>query len=170
MTVMYIYKFILLNNERELMSNRSSLLSLFLSPGDDDRPEIIELSEFNAADPRFAFCSPRKGREDGEQEDEEYRDQRQQYRFREVSGHEHDYRQLQYPEPNLSEGEGYNNEDSVSQVNFSDGDIPKMKMEEVRMNASGLGLADGHYSYINLHVGKFFMVSKTIAYNIYTPS
>ncbi|KAK4323895.1 hypothetical protein Pmani_005447 [Petrolisthes manimaculis] len=99
--------------------------------GDDDRPEIIELSEFNASDGQFALCTPRKGSEDGEQEDEEYRDQRQQYRFREVTGHEHDYRQLQYPEPNLSEGEGYNNEDSVSQVNFSDGDIPKMKMDEV---------------------------------------
>lgn len=45
-----------------------------------------------------------------------------------------------------------------------------MKMEEVRRDASGLGLADGHCSDIDQHVGKFVMVSKTLAYNIYTPS
>ncbi|ROT66502.1 Sodium channel protein 60E [Penaeus vannamei] len=44
--------------------------------------------------------------------------------------HEHDYRQLPFPETNLSEATNYN-EDSVSEVNLSDGNIPKMKLDEI---------------------------------------
>lgn len=109
--------------------------------GDDDRPEIIELSDLNQEDSQFAFCPPRRNRE------QEYHGQRYQeyssndypseeypigeYRqgYSNEYGHEHDYHQLQFPE---SEGEGGNNEDSVSEVNLSDGNIPKMKLEEVR--------------------------------------
>lgn len=124
-----------------------SFIKNHLSPrhlftGDDDRPEIIELSELNQDDDSpFAFCSPQRTR------DEEYNGQRYQeftsneypseeypvgeYRqgYSNEYGHEHDYHQLQFPE---SEGEGGNNEDSVSEVNLSDGNIPKMKLEEVR--------------------------------------
>ncbi|XP_050730127.1 sodium channel protein 60E-like isoform X4 [Eriocheir sinensis] len=107
--------------------------------GDDDRPEIIELSELNQEDSPFAFCPPPKTKE------QEYRGQHYQeftsndypseeypvgeYRqgYSNEYGHEHDYHQLQLPE---SEGEGGNNEDSVSEVNLSDGNIPKMKLEE----------------------------------------
>lgn len=111
----------------------------YYSTGDDDRPEIIELSELNQEDSPFAFCPPPKTRE------QEYRGQHYQeftsndypseeypvgeYRqgYSNEYGHEHDYHQLQFPE---SEGEGGN--DSVSEVNLSDGNIPKMKLEEVR--------------------------------------
>ncbi|XP_069172735.1 sodium channel protein 60E [Procambarus clarkii] len=114
--------------------------------GDDDRPEIIELSDFNSAEPQFAFCTRISSQH--ENRDQEYPEQQfreypaseysQEYHTGEYPqdysneyGHEHDYHQLQFPESNLSEGEGYNNEDSVSEVNLSDGNIPKMKLDEM---------------------------------------
>ncbi|XP_069952199.1 sodium channel protein para-like isoform X2 [Cherax quadricarinatus] len=114
--------------------------------GDDDRPEIIELSDFNSAEPQFAFCTRVSSQH--ENRDQEYTEQQfREYPAREYSqeypvgeyrqdysnefGHEHDYHQLQFPESNLSEGDGYNNEDSVSEVNLSDGNIPKMKLDEM---------------------------------------
>ncbi|XP_068207434.1 sodium channel protein 60E-like [Palaemon carinicauda] len=124
--------------------------------GDDDQPEIIELSDFNPGDPQFALCSQAKRHQpdgsDGEGMESEYRDgpegEYHQYtsagvpreypptgEYRDESGndysHEHDYHQLQFPESNLSEGNGYNNEDSVSEVNLSDGNIPKMKLDAI---------------------------------------
>ncbi|KAK8392889.1 hypothetical protein O3P69_013130 [Scylla paramamosain] len=107
--------------------------------GDDDRPEIIELSEFNQGDDQFAFCQPRKSTQQerrsqqyqdytsSDQPPEEYSTGEYQQGYSNEYGHEHDYHQLQFPE---SEGEGGNNEDSVSEVNLSDGNIPKMKLEE----------------------------------------
>ncbi|XP_045110283.1 sodium channel protein 60E-like isoform X5 [Portunus trituberculatus] len=107
--------------------------------GDDDRPEIIELSEFNQGDEQFAFCQPRKSMQQeyrgqqyqeytpSDQPPEEYSTGEYQQGYSNEYGHEHDYHQLQFPE---SEGEGGNNEDSVSEVNLSDGNIPKMKLEE----------------------------------------
>ena len=113
-------------------------------PGDDDRPEIIELSEFNQGDNPFAFCAPKRSTEQeyrsqqyqeytsSDHPPEEYPIGEYQQPYSNEYGHEHDYHQLQFPESNLSEGEGGNNEDSVSEVNLSDGNIPKMKLEEVR--------------------------------------
>lgn len=121
--------------------------------GDDDRPEIIELSDFNPAEPQFALCAKVSSQQ--EYENQDYSGQRyrgfssseyastQEYPVGEYPQgynseyvHEHDYHQLPYPETNLSEGEGYNNEDSVSEVNLSDGNIPKMKLDEVRLEVS----------------------------------
>lgn len=110
------------------------------STGDDDRPEIIELSELNQDDSPFAFCPPPRTREQeyhsqhyqeytsSDYPSEEYPVREYRQGYSNEYGHEHDYHQLQFPE---SEGEGGNNEDSVSEVNLSDGNIPKMKLEEV---------------------------------------
>ncbi|XP_066950871.1 sodium channel protein 1 brain-like isoform X1 [Macrobrachium rosenbergii] len=122
--------------------------------GDDDRPEIIELSDFNPGEPQFALCSRAKRHQpdgsDGEGMESEYKDCSEGEYFQFASSgvpreypstgeyqeestndysHEHDYHQLQFPESNLSEGNGYNNEDSISEVNLSDGNIPKMKLD-----------------------------------------
>lgn len=117
------------------------------SAGDDDRPEIIELSDFNPAEPQFKLCSRVSSEHEYESQDYSERQYRefpsseytQEYAVGEYQqdcsndyGHEHDYHQLHFPETNLSEGDGFNNEDSVSEVNLSDGNIPKMKLDEVR--------------------------------------
>ncbi|XP_071550553.1 sodium channel protein 1 brain-like isoform X3 [Panulirus ornatus] len=129
--------------------------------GDEDRPEIIELSDFNPGEPQFAFCTRTPSRHDnGEQDypEQQFReyssgDYPQEYpvgeypqEYSSTYGHEHDYHQLQFPESNLSEGEGYNNEDSVSEVNLSDGNIPKMKLDEISfgdLHRSGSKDTDG---------------------------
>ncbi|XP_076054052.1 sodium channel protein 1 brain-like isoform X2 [Oratosquilla oratoria] len=105
---------------------------------DDDRPEIIELSDmhptvtnsFKNADASREYSYAH--RQEQETLESTYTQESTYAPSQHCSEHENEYRQLQYPEINLQqETSSYNNEDSVSEINLSDSNISKMKLNEV---------------------------------------